>query len=105
MNIQSLKNRLGLGALIAASTFTGAVGGVTLFNAVAAHAQAAPTVVTAQTAAPTVSPSPGTNQGQSKGTFHSNEDPAHEAKESPEREAQENSGQAPWQHQSVNGVQ
>ena len=29
------------------------------------------------------------------GKFHPNEDPTHEAKESPEREAQENAGQVP----------
>lgn len=40
----------------------------------------------------------GNNSLPNGGTFHSNEDPSHEAKESAQWEAQENAGQAPWQH-------
>jgi hypothetical protein len=96
LNIQSIKNKLGLTALIAVSTFAGAAGGVTLFSAAAAHAQSiTPAVVTAQTATPTASSSPSVNQGQPSGTFHSNEDPTHEKGESAAREAQEDAGIRP----------
>src|SRR5260221_11179535 len=96
MTIQSLKEKGALWAVIGMSTFAGAAGGATLFNAIAAHAQATtPTVVTAQTA-PAATASPQMDQGGTQnGTFKSNEDPTHEAKESAAREAQENAGQRP----------
>ena len=43
------------------------------------------------TSAQSPTPSPSAN-----GTFKSNEDPAHESKESAEWEAQEDAGQVPW---------
>jgi hypothetical protein len=57
-------------------------------------------------AATTTTTSPNANGGPS-GTFHSNEDPAHEQNESPQREAQENSGQFSrhCHHGADNGAQ
>lgn len=55
----------------------------------------------AQSTAPVaVAPSQAPNMENQQGTFKSNEDAAHEAKESKEWEAQEDAGQRPW----TNGV-
>ena len=43
----------------------------------------------------TTTPSNGSGTANGSQTFHSNEDPAHEKSESPQREAAENSGQFP----------
>lgn len=52
--------------------------------------------VSAQSPTPAVAvPSPDANPGDGQGTFKSNEDPAHEAKESKEWEAQEDAGIRP----------
>jgi len=81
---------------IAAAMLAGAVGGQLLKT----------NQTNAQTVTPTVSNNatitPGANSninnGSPSGTFKSNEDPTHESKESAQWEAQENAGQAPWQH-------
>jgi len=69
---------LGIAALIGGSVLAGAIGAA-VFGPGAAGAQTGAT-----TPAPAAVSSPG--------TFHSNEDPAHEAEESAQREAEENSG-------------
>lgn len=68
----------------------GIVGGVALAAAIGGGA------VMAQTSSPTTPvPSATVQQGNSSGTqFKSNEDPTHEAAESAQQEAAENSGQA-----------
>jgi hypothetical protein len=73
-----------LAALIGGSMLTGAVVGAVAFGAVGANA-ATPSTGTAQRA----------DASQAPGTVVSNEDPAHEATESAQREAQENAGQKP----------
>lgn len=68
-------------AAIAASILAGGAAGVTLFGPRLAGAQ------TTTTKPPAIGTAPAEN-----GTFHSNEDPAHEATESPHREADEDAG-------------
>ena len=77
-----------IAAALTGSTLVGGALGSALFNG-SANAQT--------TTTPTTAPASGrgsTNVAPS-GTFHSNEDPAHEANESPQREAQEDAGQFP----------
>lgn len=69
------------------STLAGGAIGAALFSGSAATAATTPT-----TTAPAQSTAPNATPG---GTFHSNEDPAHEATESAQREAQETAGQFP----------
>ncbi len=83
MNIKNIGKKGVVIALAAVAMLVGAIGG-TLLNGTA-HAQS-------PTPADSVAPAPANSSG---GTFKSNEDPAHEAKESAEREAQENAGQRP----------
>jgi hypothetical protein len=71
-------------AALVGSTLTGGAIGAAVFAGSSAGAQTSST-----TTAP-ASPAVGAN-----GTFHSNEDAAHEAGESAEREAQEDAGQRP----------
>jgi hypothetical protein len=75
-------------AALVASTLTGGAIGAAVFAGSSASAQTSSTTApaTADGGAATVAPS---------GTFHSNEDAAHEATESPAREAQEDAGQRP----------
>ncbi len=76
------------GALIALVTTSMAAGAIGAWVFVPGSGGAATTGTT----------TPSANNGSgSSGTFHSNEDPAHEKAESPQREAEENSGQFhPW---------
>ena len=88
MNVKNFSKKSILAIIAAVSMLVGIVGG-TAVKIITANAQT-PTVTPA-----VVNPSPSSvdNGGQKK--FKSNEDPAHEAKESPEREAQEDAGQFP----------
>ncbi|HEX3620988.1 MAG TPA: hypothetical protein VHT97_01595 [Acidimicrobiales bacterium] len=74
-------------AALVASTLTGGAIGAAVFAGSSAGAQTSstPAPATTDNGSATVAP----------GTFHSNEDPAHEATESPAREAQEDAGQRP----------
>jgi hypothetical protein len=78
-----------IGVAMVASTLTGGAVGAALFAGSSAHAATTTTTTVpgqSGSAAPTAAPG---------GTFHPNEDPAHEATESAQREAQENAGQFP----------
>jgi hypothetical protein len=79
-----------MGSAIVGSMIAGGAIGIALFGT-AAGAQTGSTGSTTTTPTATSSPAPGTGGG----TFHSNEDPTHEAGESAAREAQENAGQMP----------
>ena len=78
-----------LAALIGTSVIGGAAG-ATIASVATSNAQTATPAVTSSggTSAPAAAPSNG-------GKFVPNEDPAHEAGESAQREAQENAGQRP----------
>ena len=88
-------------AVVAGSMLAGGAIGVAVFAPHLANASSnpsSPTVTVSGSQAPA-------NSGG--GTFHSNEDPAHEAQESPEREAEEDSGKAfhggsGWGHHGFN---
>src|SRR5258708_176702 len=94
MNTKNINKRT-VTAMVVLSLIAGAIGG-SLLSGRQVGAQspvASPTV-------PVVSPNPSsgdsnTNSPPIGGTFHSNENADHEAKESPAREAQENAGQFP----------
>jgi hypothetical protein len=75
-----------IGAALVGTALTGGAIGASLFGA-----------ANAQTTTPTTVPSSGGSSATAapSGTFHSNEDPTHEAGESAAREAQENAGQRP----------
>ncbi len=78
--------RRGAAAVTAIGLMTGGV----LGGYVVSHA------ATASTGTATPAPGGSSSSGTApSGTFHSNEDPTHEAGESAAREAQENSGQMP----------
>ena len=82
----------GLGRRSAAAvTAAGLMTGGLLGGYVVSHAATAST----STATPAAGGSTSTGTTAPGGTFHSNEDPTHEAGESAAREAQENSGQMP----------
>jgi len=92
---QPLFGRLARRAAIAA-TAVGLMSGAFAGGFIVTHA------ATTSTAAATASPStsttpstPSTTPSSPSGTFHSNENAAHEAGESAAREAQENAGQFP----------
>jgi hypothetical protein len=68
------------------STLTGGAIGAALFAGSSANAATTPSTTPAAPAAPAAGPT---------GTFHPNENAAHEAGESAAREAQENAGQVP----------
>ncbi len=87
INLQTFAKKSALIALIAVSVLVGAAGGILLKA----------TQTSAQTPAASAAPNTGgtIDNAVPTGSFKSNEDPAHEAKESPEREAQENAGQRP----------
>jgi hypothetical protein len=87
-----------IGAALVASTLTGGAIGAALFAGSASNA------ATTSTTTPSSSSGSSSNgsstsgapaYGGATGRFHSNEDPAHEAGESAQREAQENAGQFP----------
>jgi hypothetical protein len=77
--------RSALALLVGGAMFTGAVVGAIGFSATGANAATTPTSGATRNADASAAP----------GTFVSNEDPAHEATESAEREAQEDAGQRP----------
>ena len=87
-----------LGALVGGSLLAGvAIGAVTFGGGSSANAASTTTQNTGTRNAVTA-PGRGfraAGPSASPGAFVSNEDPAHEATESPEREAQENAGQRP----------
>jgi hypothetical protein len=74
-------------AALVGSTLTGGAIGAAVFAGSSAGAQTSTTTAPADSGA-------GAAVGPG-GTFHSNEDPAHEATESAAREAQEDAGQRP----------
>jgi hypothetical protein len=83
--------KAGIAAAMVGTTLTGGAIGAALFNGGSAGAA---------TGSSTSTPSPSSSGGGSlsaapSGAFHSNENASHEATESPQREAQENAGQAP----------
>jgi hypothetical protein len=83
--------------LVAGAAALGLAGGTLAFAAVnpfAANAQDAPTTTTGPTGSSTGAPGAAAPSGK----FQSNEDPAHEATETPEREAAEDAGQRPGEH-------
>ena len=87
-----------LGAALVASTLTGGAIGAALFAGSASNAATTSTTTpSSSSGSPSTgsSPSGAPAYGGAPGTFHSNEDPAHEAGESAQREAQENAGQFP----------
>jgi hypothetical protein len=79
--------KAGIAVAMVGSTLTGGAIGAALFNGSAGAA----------TNSSTNAPSSGNNSPSAapSGTFHPNENAAHEATESPQREAQENAGQVP----------
>lgn len=99
MNLKERSTTLVLSGVIAASVALGAAGG-TIISSLGAHAQTPAATPSAAAPAPSggtgaTAPANGNAPAVSSGTFKSNEDAAHEATESPEREAQENAGQRP----------
>jgi len=74
-----------IAALAGGSMLAGVAIGATFSAGSAVNAATTPTTGNVRSDTPTASP----------GVFVSNEDPAHEATESAEREAQENAGQRP----------
>jgi len=81
-----------LGVAMVSSSLVGGAVGAYLFAG--ANANAATTTTTPSTSNGSTTTPAGPQAGPS-GTFHSNENPAHEAGESAAREAQENAGQFP----------
>src|SRR5437870_6521976 len=81
-------NRYAAVAAVAGSMLVGGALGVAVFAPHLAGAQSSPTPATSLSSSPPTASASGSN------TFHSNEDPAHEATGSPEREAEEDSGRA-----------
>jgi len=95
MNFKNVSKKVAYSGVAVFSMLVGIIGSGTLN--IAAHAQTANTAA-AVTTAPSVAASPAqdsVNNTPPHGTFKPNEDPAHEAKESAQREAQENAGQRP----------
>jgi len=87
-----VKHKMLIGSAIVGSMFAGGAIGLALFGSAAgAQTSGGSSTTTPSAPAATASPAPGTGGG----TFHSNEDPTHEAGESAAREAQENAGQMP----------
>lgn len=78
--------QLNKGTIAAIALSSMAFGGIGAWVFAPGTGNAAPTSTT------TPSANNGTNNGGSSGGFHSNEDPTHEQNESPQREADENSG-------------
>jgi hypothetical protein len=72
-------------------------------TSIAGGALGASLLGTADAATPSPSPSTGSGTAPPAGTAHSNEDPAHEAGESAEREAAENNGTAGYGHHGGRG--
>jgi len=87
-----MSNKYAIAAVLAGSMLAGGAMGVAVFAPHLAGASSnPPATVTQSSSSPTPTPAPSASNGN---TFQSNEDPAHEATESPEREAEENSGKA-----------
>jgi hypothetical protein len=82
-----------IGAALVASTLTGGAIGAALFAGSASNAATTSTTTPSSSSGSSSSGAPA--YGGATGTFHSNENPAHEAGESAQREAQENAGQFP----------
>lgn len=82
-------NKTVAAAAIAGSLLVGAGVGAALFGPTSANAQ------TSSTDSSGASDAPGRSDPGAGTTTGWNEDPAHEATESPEREAQEDAGQSP----------
>jgi len=91
------------GAIAAIALTSMGVGAVGAWVFIPSASSAAPTTTTVPSG---TGSAPNTNGGPS-GSFHSNEDPTHEKSESPQREAEENSGQfsGHCHHGSTNGGQ
>ncbi len=82
-------------AMVGSSLVGGGIGAA-MFAGSSANAASTQTTTPPTTAPATTAPSgPSGSAVTPGGTFHSNEDAAHEATESPAREAQENAGQRP----------
>jgi hypothetical protein len=79
-------NKYTAAAVVAGSMLVGGALGVAVFAPHLAGASSTPTPAVSQS-----TPAPSASNGN---TFQSNEDQAHEANESPQREADENSGKA-----------
>jgi len=77
------------------STLTGGAIGAALFSGSAVNAQTTSTTTAPSSSSTGSGTGSGTAAPAPGGTFHPNEDPAHEAGESAAREAQENAGQFP----------
>ena len=88
--MQSIRKSV-LALIVGGSMFTGALAGAVAFGA---HAANADTPSASPSASPSAQTRPAGGAGAS-GKFTPNEDAAHEAGESPEREAQEDAGQVP----------
>src|SRR4030081_543784 len=98
MNIKSKGKRVIVTGAIAFSMIAGAAGG-SIISGNLASAQTTPVASTVAAVTPVPQTTGSTDNSvsntQPSGTFHSNENAAHEATESPAREAQENAGQRP----------
>jgi hypothetical protein len=86
-----------IGIALVGSSLAGGAIGAALFAGSSANAATTSTSTPAgsSTAPSNSSPSPSGEPNRFGGTFHSNENPSHEAGESAAREAQENAGQFP----------
>jgi hypothetical protein len=82
-----------LAATIGGSLLAGGAIGATVFGA--ASSGAATTQTSTSTASPPSGPPPGPPGARQGAKFKSNEDPAHEAKESAQREKEETEGKFP----------
>ena len=82
------------GAMVA-STLAGGALGAYLFSGSSATAATSTTTAASSGSSSSSAPAAPPSANAPSGTFHSNEDPAHEAGESAAREAQENAGQFP----------
>ncbi|MBI3485524.1 hypothetical protein HY025_01115 [Candidatus Daviesbacteria bacterium] len=94
MNLKNLGKKTVVTGLMALSMLVGAAGGASIFNAISASAQTVTTTPVVNTQSPNSGGSM-SNAPALNGKFKPNEDPAHEAGESKEREAQEDAGQFP----------
>jgi len=84
--------RRGVIALLVAGSMAGGAVGATV---VSAASSTAATTTSTSTKSPSTPPPGGYAGPRGGGTFHPNENPAHEKTESAQREAQENAGQVP----------
>jgi hypothetical protein len=82
-------------AAIAGSLLAGGAVGATVFGAASSGAATTTGTTQTSTSGSAAPPQPPHDGGPPSGTFKSNEDPAHEAKESAQREKEETEGQFP----------